>query len=135
MLPWEQNQGSQPWQTVSAPVYPRVVTITRPAVNAAGSTGFGLGPYQGVVASSETTIVASTPAAIQVNSSAKGIAAKLPADALHSVEYLILVPQVTTLGTIEERDMVTDELGNRYQIFAAYWTVLGYQCKATLVEL
>ncbi len=32
------------------------------------------------------------------------------------------------LGAIEDRDIIADDLGERYQVQASYWNSLGYNC-------
>jgi hypothetical protein len=104
-------------------LYPRLVEISRPNP----TTGVGALGYQGVLPTNETILFTNIPASIQ----AKGSTAQragIPADAKSTPVWVCIIPlQFCPLGSLQERDIITDDLGNRYQISSAYWNSLGYQ--------
>lgn len=109
-------------------IYPRLVTATRPI----GTTGIGALPYQGLDPEQETVLFSNLPASIQHRGNTAQIAG-LPADAKGAPVWEIIIPlnalALSTTGqqSIIERDIFTDDLGNRYQVAASYWNSLGYQ--------
>lgn len=107
-------------------LYPRTITIKRPGAQPA-SVGF-----QGQSPSSqralETDVVASPgiPAGIQFKKRQGSNPPGLPADTDVS-EWEILIPRVSLArGSVQDNDVVIDDLGERYQVFANYWNSLGY---------
>lgn len=111
-------------------IYPRTTVITRP--NA--TTGIGALPYQGLDPTQEQTLFTNIPASIQHrgNTAQK---AGIPADAKSEPMWeIIWPPNYLPLGSLMERDIVTDDLGNRYQIAAAYWNSLGYQAECEKLQ-
>lgn len=102
-------------------MYPRTVAISRPVSVA----NVGAQAYGGLVASNETSIATGLSASIQLK---KQQASKdypdLPGDSGHT-QWRIFV-QGAALGLISVRDIVTDDLGQRYQVMAPYWNSLGY---------
>lgn len=113
-------------------LYPRTITITRPNP----TNTVGAAPYSGEVRSDETTIVMGLPASIQhrrKGSSTHGT--ELPSDAPRT-DWVIFIPKSQAArGLIAERDIVTDDLGKRYQVAAAYWDSLGYQLPVSLLQV
>jgi hypothetical protein len=61
--------------------------------------------------------------------------ANLPSDA-GAPDYNIVMPfsSVPVLGQIRERDILVDQLGRRFQVFASEWTQLGYSAQCLLLE-
>lgn len=112
-------------------LYPRTITITRSTPNNA----VGVQGYSGVTETSETTVFAGLSAAIQFNRE-KGVGeAGLPGDVYNRTGFLILIPAASAaLGSITERDIVTDDIGKRYQVTAAIWTLFGYSLHTVLLE-
>jgi hypothetical protein len=58
--------------------------------------------------------------------------AGLPSDAKRSSwKFLFVQP----FGTVQVRDIIVDDLGNRYQVTTPYWVLGGYQLTADLLEV
>jgi hypothetical protein len=112
-------------------LYPRVVAISRPNTNdTAGDRG-----YSGVTKTNETLIVTGLPASIQLQSKGGRPDAQVPSDAYSMSKFAIMIPfAAAALGLITERDIVTDDLGKRYQVVGTYWNSLGHNLSCTLLE-
>lgn len=103
-------------------LYPRTVSVTRPAAQ----VGVGTLPYGGMVKVNETAVVAGLPASIQMNKVRGMPEADLPADA-GKTHWRVFIPgSAAALGVIAVRDVLTDDLGQRYQVIAPYWNSLGH---------
>ncbi len=103
-------------------IYPRIVSITRPPV----LSGVGVRPYQGLDPATEVPVASGLAASIQQVKEARQPGAGLPADVIRGTLWNIFIVQPRTL--IRDRDVITDDLGTRYQVTAAYWNSLGYKC-------
>lgn len=115
-------------------IYPRTVTLTRPQPRPGASTA--LPGYGGSSPDDEALNAQSMPASIQFSTTARGTGSQLPSDARAMVDFKILLPRkYSPLNMITERDILTDELGKRYQVYAAYWSPMGYDLRATLLEV
>ena len=111
-------------------IYPRLITITRPN----NTTGVGALPYQGVQSTNETVLFTNIPASVQQRG-ATGQKAGIPADTKGRPIWIVIIPsQYCALGQIKDRDVITDDLNNRYQVSAAYWNSLGYQCECERLQ-
>ena len=110
-------------------IYPRVISISRPGAQ----TGAGAVGYGGQVPSNETNVASNIPASIQ-HKRYFGKLAGLPGDVGRSSDWQILFTGVAQ-GAVQNRDIVTDDLGNRYQISAAYWNSMGWNCAAEILEV
>src|SRR5712692_671971 len=110
-------------------IYPRVISISRPGAQ----TGAGAVGYGGQVPSNETYVASNTPAAIQ-HKRYFGKTAGLRGDVGRSSDWQILFTGLAQ-GAVQNRDIVTDDLGNRYQISAAYWNSMGWNCAAEILEV
>jgi hypothetical protein len=112
-------------------LYPRTITVTRPNPE----TGFGAQPYSAVLPTDETQILSAVTASIQ--NRRKGMSGRgndLPSDS-GKTDWAIFIPfSQAALGSIAERDIVTDDLGKRYQVAAAWWDSLGYQLVCSLLQ-
>lgn len=129
---WEDAAGTLPWETSNAPIYNRTVTISRPNVD----VNVGTQPYSGTTEINETVIYPNIPAAIQLKSAGRILLTNLPSDARHQVEYVVNLQSASApFGTVQITDIITDDLGIRYQAFAATWTVFGYELSLTLLEV
>ena len=109
-------------------LYPQTITISRPAPQ--GQLG-AIG-YAGEVAGTETTILSGVPASIQVKKEVGSPIAGLPADVARRSFWNVLFR--APLGTLRDRDIITDDQGIRYQVTAAYWTPLGYNALCERLE-
>lgn len=111
-------------------VYPRTVAVTRPTQEA----GIGAVGYGGQMPGTEDPVATDLPASIQFRKAHGGNEAGLPGDAGRS-GWRILIPKgAAALGLIQARDIVTDDLGDRYQVAGAYWNSLGYNLSAERLE-
>lgn len=111
-------------------IYPRTVTISRPDA----TVGIGALSYQGLDPAEETIIFTGIPASIQSRGSTAQRAG-IAGDTKASPVYIIIIPfAYCPLGSIINRDVITDDLTIRYQVAVAYWNSLGYQCECELLE-
>jgi hypothetical protein len=112
-------------------VYPRTITITRPnTVSGIGGQG-----YEGLAQDQETTIVSGIAASIQERSTTRRPDARLPGDVNNNTIWHIYIKRsLVALGVIQDRDIVTDDLGNRFQVMGAYWNSLGYNLDCTKLQ-
>jgi len=108
-------------------LYPRTIDVKRHST--AGGVGF-VG-YSGLSDGDLTPVLSGVEASIQLKRSGGTPEAKLPADGDKS-QWRILFN--ASLGTVTENDLIIDDLGKRYQVKAAYWNSLGYQCMCELLE-
>lgn len=111
-------------------LYPRMVSISRESVDpSVGAVGYG-----GVSRTNEDVIATDLPASIQLKQGRGGPEAGLPADAAKTVWRIFIPRAAAALGAIETRDIVTDDLGQRYQVSGAYWNSLGHNLLCQLLE-
>ncbi|ADE12140.1 hypothetical protein [Sideroxydans lithotrophicus] len=112
-------------------LYPRAVMVTRPTQ----PTGVGAVAYGGEQQSTETPVVATpVPANIQLAKERGKPDANLPADAGKTLWKVFIPLQAVALGTILMRDVITDDLGQRYQVIGPYWNSLGHSCVCERLE-
>jgi hypothetical protein len=124
-----------PWEIPS--IYNRTITITRPNVQAAvGSEGYGgVNAATGLNPASETTVATGLPASIQLASSMAKPLADLPSDIYNRTGWKIFIPASSAaLGLINDRDIVTDDQSQRYQVTANNWDILGYTLMCERLE-
>lgn len=109
-------------------IYPRTISITRPGTIA----GVGAQGYSGAAAANETSIAANIPASIQLERQGPAALAGVPADTIGRGLWRIYfkLPR----GTVQERDIITDDLGNRFQVTNPYWDSLGYNVTAETLK-
>ena len=112
-------------------IYPRLATITRP-VSGGGAVGIRTN-YSGVVTASETTIATGIKCSIQFKTTGNAPLQSLAADIRARTQWRVFMPTVA-LGVIQDRDIVTDDLGQRYQVNANYWNSLGYNLYCERLE-
>lgn len=111
-------------------LYPRTVAITRPVT----TSGVGAVPYGGVNAADETSVATGLAASIQLQKALGGDEAGLPADT-SKARWRVLIPKsAAALGLIAARDIVTDDLGQRYQVVAPYFNSLGHNLLCERLE-
>lgn len=112
-------------------LYPRTITVTRPTKQ----TGVGAQPYGGATIATESFVVDDVPASIQQKKEGSAPAAGLPGDAVKRTSWRIFIPLAALAdGVIQTHDVVTDDLGVRYQVGAPYWNSLGYNLLAERLE-
>lgn len=110
-------------------MYPRTIAITRPASDVA----VGYQPnYSGLNPANETAVASGLPASIQLKKERGKPDPGLPGDAAAKSFWTVFIPRGSAaLGLIQTNDVITDDLGVRYQVIGAYWNSLGF---ALLVE-
>jgi hypothetical protein len=102
-------------------LYPRTIAITRPTqAGTVGAVGYG-----GQVPSTEEPVADGIAASIQLKKDGRSPRAALPGDA-HLTEWRIMFKGARDL--VQARDVITDDLGVRYQVQAPYWNSLGFNC-------
>ena len=111
-------------------LYPRTVSIGRQLP----VTGGGLQPYSGVQPSQETPVASGLPASIQLARDRGKSEANLPADAGKTLWKIFIPKSAAALGLIQSRDIVTDDLGTRYQVVGPYWNSLGHNLLCERLE-
>lgn len=109
-------------------LYPRTIAISRPT----GQSGIGAVGYGGEVPADEEPVASGVPASIQLDRQGRDNRTGLPGDA-KSTLWRILFKQPK--GTVQNRDVITDDLGDRYQVIGPYWNSLGYNCLCELLEV
>jgi hypothetical protein len=113
-------------------LYPRTITVTRPPVTTQAGGAIGYGGDQPVT---DTIILSGISAAVQSDRIGRVTPSNLPASSGLPL-YKILIPATEApLGTINKNDIITDDLGVRYQVHDPYWTPLGFQLRATMMAM
>ena len=105
-------------------LYPRTITISRASDQYSAAAGLHV---------AQTTIASGVPAAIQPKRIRVPAPIAYPSptntDGAMS-EWRILIPNPAP--SVLKADMVTDDLGNQYEIVTAYPNGLGMQCDARI---
>jgi hypothetical protein len=109
-------------------LYPRTISISRENRN----TTPGQQPYSGISASNETTVASGIAAHIQAEKGGFANRAALPADAARESLWRIIFKAAK--GLVQDRDFITDDLGNRYQVISVYWNPMVTSCVAQIME-
>jgi hypothetical protein len=109
-------------------LYPRRVVISRQNRN----TTPGAQPYNGVSKSNEVVIAGGIAAHIESDRQGTMPVAKLAADAAGQSIWKVIMN--VALGTVLERDIITDDLGKRYQVISADWGSLVTTCRCQIME-
>ena len=104
-------------------LYPRTADVRRPAADA----GVGARPYGGLRTSGETPVATALACHIQLDRQGKNPSAGLPADAVGQPTWRIVFPTMPR-GTVKSRDVIVDDAGTRYQVYAAAWNPLVTSC-------
>lgn len=104
-------------------IYPRLITITRPGAQSTTEVGF-----QGEAPSSqrglEETIATGVPCSIQSKGGGNNPVG-LPADGKQTTWRVLTPLGALADGQVQDRDIVVDDLGRRFQIQADYTNSLG----------
>jgi len=130
--------GENTWVLVSAgPIFPPqavlatdVISIARPKTEAQ----LGVQDYGGGFPQAEgfTLIGQGIPANTNTKKEVGVVPAKLPGDAGRVIYWSVSFWAPS--GSVQERDIITDQNGNRYQVTAANWQPIGYQCLCERLE-
>ena len=100
-------------------LYPRTIAITRPNQQ----TGVGELSYGGLSPNSESPILSGIPASIQLANANKNNTTAIPGDV--PVSNYKIYSRAIGEGVVNDRDVVTDDLGIRYKVVSAYWDSMG----------
>ena len=109
-------------------LYPRTISISRPNAN----DRVGTQPYGGLQPGNETTIATGIKAHIQSDRQGKRPDTGLPADAAGQSIWKIIFK--AALGLVRTDDVITDDLGNRYQVISADWGPMVTTCRSQILQ-
>lgn len=111
--------------------YPRTITLRRPGAQA----GHGKLGYGGATQGAETVVVAApgVPANIQLRREGQKDTTGLPGDGTRPTYDVRIPRRRLALGIVQDRDIVVDDLGARYQVVGPYWDSLGYALRVELL--
>lgn len=117
-------------------MYPRTVSVSRPPAQA--GVGFQA-PYAGEDPAGETVIASGLPASIQVRREGQKGPTGLPGDGTKPTWYVFIKRGALealglTAAAIQNLDILTDELGNRYQVIAPYFDSMGPRPTVELLD-
>ena len=113
-------------------LYPRVATIRRP--NHQVSPAAGVMAYGGVDQSAMTTIATGIVCNVQSRGTGRRDAEHLPADATPYLWNVNIPLGQVAEGVIRDRDVLTDDLGRRLVIEAAYSHSMGWRLACASLE-
>jgi hypothetical protein len=128
--PWE-AELPRPWEA-QQPIYIRTITIVRPNTQlGAGDQGYA-GENTG---SGDQTIATGVPASIQSSRERGQPLGKTPSDTETKSQWNIYIPlAAVSVGTILDRDEITDDLNRKFKVTAADPTSLGYRLRCEMLE-
>ena len=109
-------------------LYPRTIQISRPNQDAT----LGAQPYSGLRADNETVIASGIAAHIQIDKQNSSSPAKLPGDAIAMPVWKIIFKAAR--GLVKTGDIITDDLGNRYQVISADWGPMVTTCRSQILQ-
>ena len=110
-------------------IYNRVISVSRQPV----STGGGVQPYSGMNPSAEQPILTDIKASIQLARERGKPEADVPADREGKSLWKVFFRGVA-LGAVKTNDIITDDLGVRYQVVLPWWDSFGYNLLAERLE-
>jgi len=124
-------------------IYSRTIDVHRPKTQAVAGTAnvATLVGYTGTTIDTtsltgETIIYSQIPASIQFKSPLSRGESTLPSDTHAPGAWEVFISaSYAAKGTIINRDVLVDDLSNRYQVEDSYWTAFGYNLRARLLEL
>ncbi|WP_435018488.1 hypothetical protein TA3x_000462 [Tundrisphaera sp. TA3] len=109
-------------------LFPRTITIRRQQ----DDDSPGEQVYSGLLESKEDVIASNIPARIQSDRQGGTPEAKLPADAAGQSIWKIIFK--ADRGLVRTRDIIVDDLGQRYQVISPYWGPLVTTCRVQILE-
>lgn len=123
-------------------IYPRTINIYRWTQNLA-SNGFGAQPYQEPqTASGNVAVWQTEPVLTSINCSIQEYRAgtrsieNMPGSSLVTPTTKIFIPKnQLTIGQVNMRDYVMDDLGIQYIVIDNYWNSLGYRLYCVYLQL
>lgn len=113
-------------------LYERLISISRPDVD----LDVGAQSYSGVSIDTETLLFENIPATVQASSgSSRPSTAEMPAAAPAPIQWKILIPRGKIAnGAIQTKDIITDDLGRRFQVSADYCHSMGWTLMTIKLE-
>lgn len=115
--------------------FERTITIARPAPRP-GAAPVGKQGYGGSSRDDEQVRFAGVPASIQYAATARTTGVQLASDARVLTDWKIIVPVgILPDDAVTERDIITSDLGKRYQVLAARPGRLSFQMRASLLQV
>ena len=111
-------------------LYPRLVSIQRKVETDQPGAQPG---YSGVTPDQFAIIKNNLRAHIEAERQGTSPEAKLPADAAGQSIWSISFPKMK-LGLVKSRDVIEDELGQRYYVISADWSPLCTVCRSQILE-
>ena len=113
-------------------LYPRVISISRPNIDP-GIGDQGYGAIRGPV--DETIVLSGLNASLQRDRQGQRNPVGLPTDAAYKPIWHVYIPgSQATRDSVIANDVVTDDLGIRYQCFMPYWDSLGCHLSCIVLE-
>ena len=109
-------------------LYPRVISISRQIVDET----LGAQPYSGLRANNETVIASGIAAHIQIDKGSLAPTPKLPGDAAYESFFKIIFKAAR--GLVKTGDIITDDLGERYQVNSADWGPMVTTCRSQILQ-
>lgn len=104
-------------------IYPRTISITRPGAQSSTAVG-----PQGQAPSSQRSLETSVASGIQASIQAKSggnSPVGLPADGKQAFWRVLTPKKALTAGQVQDRDIIVDDLGRRFQVLADYTNSMG----------
>lgn len=115
---------------VNPKLYPRTITIARTQQDhQVGAVGYG-----GRTQSSETEIARGIRANVQARREGSRNPVGLPADGTKSSWRIFTPRDVLAAGLVKDGDLITDDLGRRFQVTSDYCHNLGCTFSAERLE-
>lgn len=111
-------------------LFPYVVTVKRPN----GATTPGKQPYQGVLDANETTVLTGIKAHIEALNLGGAPGAGLPADGNEPLYKVIMPARLCPKGAVKDRDVIYDDIDNKFQVISSDWGPLVNTCRCKKLE-
>ncbi len=113
-------------------LYPRTITVTRPQCQ----DGVGNVGYSATLKSTETPVISGVAANIQAKTTmARTPSGSLPAQPPGPIVWRVFIKRGLVADTIiQDRDIITDDLGRRFQCEAAYVNSMGWNIACVRLE-
>ncbi|KAA0686011.1 hypothetical protein DTW90_34560 [Neorhizobium sp. P12A] len=113
-------------------LYPRTISVTRPQ----GQTGVGNVGYSAVEKGTEAPVISGIPASVQAKTTMARVPnGSLPAQPPGPIVWRVYIPNGKVPdGMIQDRDIITDDLGRRFQVEADYVNSMGWNIPCIRLE-
>jgi hypothetical protein len=137
MRPWEAVASTaRPWEEGAG--MNRVISIGREA----GTTGPGVQPVQELNGSQRGNIATGVPCSIEIDRERGKPMGDVPGDIQSRTTWKIFIQPgdavaatLNSTGAILTRDVLTDDIGVKYQVSQAWWHWLnGWQIRAEMLQ-